>query len=158
MTKRKPGAAPRTRRARAATEEAPASDMPVAATEEPATEAAAPAPDADAQPNSDIGAAEPTQHKTGPFALAAECTIADASQLKSGLEKLLNDTEVVILDISAVQRIDTAGIQVITAFIRERESQGRQCQWQGQAPAVTAAIKLLGLDALLTLPEVEAAP
>jgi anti-anti-sigma regulatory factor len=101
---------------------------------------------------------QPIEHKSGAFALAAECTIADAGQLKSGLEKLLNDSEVVILDISAVQRIDTAGLQVITTFIRERESQGRHCQWQGESPAISAAIKLLGLDAMLKLPEVETAP
>jgi len=146
MTKRKPGAAPRTTRRARTAQEAPASDMPVDATQ------------AAAAPDSDIEVSQPIEHKTGPFALGAEVTIADAGQLKSGLEKLLNDTEVVILDISAVQRIDTAGLQVIAAFIRERESQGRQCQWQGAAPAVTAAIKLLGLDAVLKLPEVASAP
>jgi anti-anti-sigma regulatory factor len=92
---------------------------------------------------------------TGAFAIAAECTVADASSLKSGLAKLLDESASVTLDISAVQRIDTAGLQVITAFIRERESQGRQVQWRGHAPAVTAAARLLGLGALLKLPATE---
>ena len=90
--------------------------------------------------------------KTGAFAVAAECTVADASSLKTGLSKLLEESGIVTLDIGAVQRIDTAGLQVIATFIRERESHGRQVQWRGQAPALSAAAKLLGLSALLKLP------
>ena len=91
----------------------------------------------------------------GSFALAAECTVADASSLKSGLARLLEESDSVTLDISAVQRIDTAGLQVIAAFVRERDSQGRQVQWHGHAPAMAAAAKLLGLGALLKLPSPE---
>jgi ABC-type transporter Mla MlaB component len=89
---------------------------------------------------------------SGAYAVAAECTVADASTLKAGLGKLLDDSGVVTLDISAVQRIDTAGLQVIATFVRERESQGRQVEWRGNAPALTAAAKLLGLSAFLKLP------
>ena len=90
--------------------------------------------------------------KTGSFAVAAECTVADASSLKTGLSKLLEESGIVTLDIGAVQRIDTAGLQVIATFVRERESHGRQLQWRGHAPALSAAAKLLGLSALLKLP------
>jgi anti-anti-sigma regulatory factor len=106
-----------------------------------------------------------TEAKTGggAFAVAAECTVADASTLKSGLAKLLDDSGVVTLDIGAVRRIDTAGLQVIATFVRERESHGRQVEWRGTAPALTAAAKLLGLGSLLKLPtsvepSVETAP
>ena len=95
-----------------------------------------------------------TEHRTGSgsFAVAAECTVADASSLKAGLARLLEESGVVILDISAVQRIDTAGLQVIATFVRERESHGREVEWRGNAPALSAAAKLLGLSALLKLP------
>jgi anti-anti-sigma regulatory factor len=95
-----------------------------------------------------------TEHKTadGVFAVAAECTVADASSLRSGLAKLLDDSGVVTLDISAVQRIDTAGLQVIATFVRERESHGRQVEWRGTAPALAAAASLLGLSSFLKLP------
>lgn len=95
-----------------------------------------------------------TEHKTarGPFAVAAECTVADASSLKAGLAKLLDDTDIVTLDISAVQRIDTAGLQLIATFVREREARGRQVEWQGAAPVLATAAQLLGLDSLLKLP------
>ncbi len=92
-----------------------------------------------------------TEHKTA-YAVAAECTVADAGTLKTGLAKLLEEPGMVTLDVSAVQRIDTAGVQVIATFIRERESHGRQVQWRGEAPALTNAARLLGLGALLKLP------
>jgi ABC-type transporter Mla MlaB component len=91
------------------------------------------------------------QTGSGAFAVAAECTVADASSLKAGLAKLLDESGIVTLDVSAVQRIDTAGLQVIAAFVRERESQGRQVEWRGSAPALTAAAKLLGLSSFLKL-------
>jgi len=89
---------------------------------------------------------------SGSFVVAAECTVADASSLKTGLAKLLVESGTVTLDISAVQRIDTAGLQVIATFVRERELHGRQVQWRGHAPALSAAAQLLGLSALLKLP------
>ncbi len=89
---------------------------------------------------------------SGAFAVAAECTVADAGALKSGLSKLLAESDAVTLDIGAVQRIDTAGLQVIATFVRERASLGRAVEWRGTAPALTAAAKLLGLSALLKLP------
>jgi ABC-type transporter Mla MlaB component len=126
MNKRKPGAATRTtRRGRAA-------KTPGAETE------------AKSGPSQGAGPAA--------FVIAAECTVADAGALKSGLAKLLEDSNAVTLDIGAVQRVDTAGLQVIATFIRERESQGRQVQWRGNAPALAAAAKLLGLSSILKLP------
>jgi ABC-type transporter Mla MlaB component len=86
------------------------------------------------------------------FTVAAECTVADASSLKSELARLLDDTEVVTLDIGAVQRIDTAGLQLIATFVREREAHGRQVKWQGNAPVLATAAQLLGLSTLLKLP------
>jgi ABC-type transporter Mla MlaB component len=83
--------------------------------------------------------------------VAAECTVADASSLKTGLTKLLDEAGTVTLDISAVQRIDTAGLQVIATFVRERESHGREVEWRGSAPAISSAAKLLGLSSLLKL-------
>ena len=91
------------------------------------------------------------------FALAAECTVADAGTLKSGLAKLLDEAQTVAVDISAVQRIDTAGLQILTAFVLDRMVQDRDVEWVGQAPALTAAATLLGLNSILKLPTAEEA-
>jgi ABC-type transporter Mla MlaB component len=99
-----------------------------------------------------------TGHKTdGEFALAAECTVADAGTLKSALAKLLEDPGSVAIDISAVQRVDTAGMQLLTSFVLDRMVQDRDVEWVGHAPALTAAATLLGLNSILKLPTAEEA-
>jgi ABC-type transporter Mla MlaB component len=103
------------------------------------------------------GSQEPAARARLPtvFQIAAECTVADAGTLCSGLEKLLKDPGVVKLDISAIQRIDTAGLQVIGAFARERAAQQLAVAWQGDSAAFVSAAKLLGLTALLGLLEIQ---
>ena len=86
------------------------------------------------------------------LALAAECMVSDAGSLKETLAALLDEPLPVTLDITALQRVDTAGLQVITAFIRERAGHGRAVEWQGTAPALATAARLLGLTSLLRLP------
>jgi ABC-type transporter Mla MlaB component len=98
------------------------------------------------------GAETESKSASGAFAVAAECTVADAGALKSGLAKLLDEAGTVTLDIGSVQRIDTAGLQVIATFVRERESLGGQVEWRGTSPSLLAAAKLLGLSSLLKLP------
>lgn len=86
------------------------------------------------------------------LALAAECTISDAASLKARLAGLLDEPLPVTLDISTLQRIDSAALQVITAFVRERAGHGRLVEWQGSAPVLVTAAQLLGLTTLLGLP------
>jgi ABC-type transporter Mla MlaB component len=92
---------------------------------------------------------EPVSHT---LALAAECTVSDAGSLKERLASLLEEPQAVTLDVTALQRIDTAGLQVIIAFVRERAGHGRLVQWQGTAPVLATAAHLLGLTSLLRLP------
>lgn len=86
------------------------------------------------------------------LALAAECTVAGADSLKTGLARLLGDSRPVTLDVGAVQRIDTTGLQLLAAFMRDRRASGRQVQWRGRAPALDTAARLLGLRSMLELP------
>ena len=78
--------------------------------------------------------------------------VSDASALKERLAGLLDEPLPVTLDIASLQRIDTAGLQVITAFVRERAVHGRLVEWQGSAPVLVTAAQLLGLTTLLKLP------
>jgi ABC-type transporter Mla MlaB component len=78
--------------------------------------------------------------------------VSDASSLKESLAALLDESLPVTLDITHLQRIDTAGLQVITAFVRERAGHGRSVEWQGTAPVLTTAARLLGLTCVLRLP------
>jgi ABC-type transporter Mla MlaB component len=84
--------------------------------------------------------------------LSAECMVAEAAALKDRLVALLEEPLPVTLDISSLQRIDTAGLQVITAFVRDRAALGHAVTWQGEAPVLKTAAQLLGLTSLLRLP------
>jgi ABC-type transporter Mla MlaB component len=84
--------------------------------------------------------------------LAAECTVAEAETLKSELGRRLQQSEPVTLDVSALQRIDTAGLQLLAAFVRDRRTAGRAVAWRGRASALETAAGLLGLHDMLELP------
>jgi ABC-type transporter Mla MlaB component len=91
-------------------------------------------------------------HERGSLLLAAECTVAEADALKSELGSRLQRSQTVTLDVSAVQRIDTAGLQLLAAFVRDRRTAGRAVAWRGRASALETAADLLGLRAMLELP------
>ena len=90
---------------------------------------------------------------SGVLILSADCTVAASAALKADLLEALPHRRPVTLDIASVQRIDTAGIQLVTAFVRERESLGLHVEWRGTAPAFTSAARLLGVAGALGLPE-----
>ena len=87
------------------------------------------------------------------FTLATECMVAEASAFRKKLGRLIDVPHVVTLDIAPLRRIDTAGLQVLAAFVRERESKGRSIEWRGSAPALSTAARLLGLASSLRLPQ-----
>jgi len=92
------------------------------------------------------------RRRDGALILAADCTVAEADALKSALAGRLDESEPVTVDVSALQRIDTAGLQLLAAFVRDRRTAGHTVAWRGRAPALEAAAGLLGLHHMLELP------
>jgi phospholipid transport system transporter-binding protein len=88
----------------------------------------------------------------GALMLGPECTLAEADSLKAELASRLAAPEAITVDVSALQRIDTAGLQLLAAFVRDRRTAGRTVHWRGRAPALEAAADLLGLKDMLELP------
>jgi anti-anti-sigma regulatory factor len=86
-------------------------------------------------------------------ALGAECTIEHAPELQKQLAKVLDDRACVTLDFSAVKRCDTAGMQVLAAFIRERREAGRDVALASMSENFLATVKLLGLGTLFVTAE-----
>ena len=82
--------------------------------------------------------------------LANDCTIAQAGDIKSQLSKVLTNAAPVAIDLSNVRRIDTAGLQVLAAFIRERRAAGREVRCEGATEAFQVTATLLGLGALFS--------
>ena len=92
-------------------------------------------------------AAAPQQ--PGELALNSDCTLAEADSLKTALAALLEAPQTVTLDAGAVQRIDTAALQLLGAFVRDRRLGGRSVAWRGAAQALEPAARLLGMEGIL---------
>jgi ABC-type transporter Mla MlaB component len=86
--------------------------------------------------------------RTRGTAVGADCTIEHAPGLHKQLAKSLADRACVTLDLAAVKRCDTAGMQVLAAFIRERREAGRKVELVGVSDNFLATAQLLGLSAL----------
>jgi ABC-type transporter Mla MlaB component len=84
--------------------------------------------------------------------LPAECLLASAAALQKSLVALLGEPQSVRLDTSAVTRIDTASLQLLAAFARDRRASERPVEWRGLTEPFNVAARLLNLEALLGLP------
>jgi anti-anti-sigma regulatory factor len=78
----------------------------------------------------------------------SDFTIAHTADVKKQLARLVAKPEDVTLDLSPVRRIDTAGLQVLTAFIRERRAAGRGVQCAGASESFIVTARMLGLGAV----------
>ncbi|MET0533942.1 MAG: STAS domain-containing protein [Steroidobacter sp.] len=81
--------------------------------------------------------------------LAANCSVKDAAALKTSLCAVAAQSVAVTLDASAVERVDTATMQLLCAFARDRGSRNQSIVWRGKSQALHDAVRLLGVGALL---------
>ncbi|MDX1812165.1 MAG: STAS domain-containing protein [Gammaproteobacteria bacterium] len=87
--------------------------------------------------------------------IACESTvdIKIAADLHMHLKNAIDNKHAVEIDAKEVQRIDTAILQIILAYVLEAKAQDLQVSWQGVSDAVYAAAGLLGISEALGLPE-----
>ena len=81
-------------------------------------------------------------------ACPAKIGIANAQAFRTQLLEVAAEGPVAV-DASGVSHIDAAGIQLLLAFTRGLEAQGRSWSWDGLAPAVQRAAENLGLTQTL---------
>jgi ABC-type transporter Mla MlaB component len=96
-------------------------------------------------------AVAPKRKTVRPVSLPAECVIASAPGLRTALLERAGDTGNVQLDASAVQRVDTASLQVLAAFARDRRAGSLPLEWLGVPACLTEAATLLDLTNALGL-------
>lgn len=82
--------------------------------------------------------------------LADVADIRGVSALTAQLRARVATPEPVVVDASAVQRVDAATMQLLVAFVRERRPLGLAVQWRRSAP-LDEATRLLGLGDALEL-------
>jgi ABC-type transporter Mla MlaB component len=83
--------------------------------------------------------------------LPEDCTLAQADGLKLHLARLSGDVSSVTLEVGSVQRIDTACMQLLSAFVRDRAASGRTVRVSGESRVFSEALRLLGLAPLFDL-------
>lgn len=88
----------------------------------------------------------------GALRLPSQCVIRDAGQLQALLVAQLEQGMPVRLDAGQVERIDTAGLQLLVAFVRDRRKRARAVTWHRCSESLTRAASMLGLSADLELP------
>ncbi len=82
------------------------------------------------------------------IALPAECTLAAAESLKLKLAALVRNESPVTVDVSGVRRIDTASLQLLAAFARDRSAGCLAVELRGESAAFAEGMRLLGLTPL----------
>lgn len=80
--------------------------------------------------------------------LPSDCT-GDATAIKSQLLAHLEWASAVCLDVREVRRVDTAALQLLAAFVRERRTSGRPTSWSALSEAFETSVRKLGMRPLL---------
>jgi anti-anti-sigma regulatory factor len=88
----------------------------------------------------------------GRVVLSASCTIHEAPALRAHLLAQAAHPGPYEVDGSAVQQIDTAGVQLVVAFALDCLERSIHYVWTGRSTALDDAIRTLGVGALLESP------
>ncbi|MGH8615467.1 MAG: STAS domain-containing protein [Gammaproteobacteria bacterium] len=86
--------------------------------------------------------------------LDAELRIAQVQALSEKLHSVLDARQRVVLDASRIELIDTCGLQLLAAFVRDAEGQGIKLRWSCASEPFRKAAKLLDLEQHLKLAEI----
>jgi len=82
-------------------------------------------------------------------------TLRTVTVLQTELAERLDDSGTVQIDGSAVERIDTATLQLLAAFVRDLRADARGVDWIGCSAVLRRAAHSLGLAAALDLAATE---
>jgi len=74
--------------------------------------------------------------------------VAHARALHAQLGQALGQAMPIVVDVGQVVRVDTAAMQVLTAFNQAARDRGISLQWSGTSHALEEADRLLGLRLL----------
>lgn len=86
-------------------------------------------------------------------------TIRTITAFQAELTQQFDDFGRVQIDGGTAERVDTAAVQLLAAFVRDLRADGRNVEWTACSPALLRAARMLGLAAALGLePAADAAP
>ena len=90
--------------------------------------------------------------------LNSEQGIRDVAELHQRLLQAVEHQHKVTIDASSVERVDTAILQILTAFIIERKKQGKVVEWTSPSEVFYRAASLIDLANHLDLPQPQVSP
>ena len=128
---------------------APVKAAAVAQPEPPAPVAAAPV---GAESSSPAASSSPDPAPDATIRLGAQLTIREAVPLRAEMLERVDGVDPVGLDASGVQKVDTAGLQVLLAFVDQRRKAGSQVAWTGCSEPLRKAAAQLAIESALGLP------
>jgi phospholipid transport system transporter-binding protein len=86
-----------------------------------------------------------TPSKPVDVTLESGCTLRDCADMQFLLLSAHVDHDPVVVDGAAVERIDTAGLQLLVAFARRHADAGRRVEWKAASPELLKCSARLGL-------------
>ena len=86
-----------------------------------------------------------------PVTLGERLTIESAAELRERLQAVLGDGASLRIDAHAVERVDTAGLQVLASLQKTLQARGGGLQWEGFSDEMLDALELAGMKSLLGL-------
>lgn len=95
--------------------------------------------------------AAPASSLLATIGLSSNCTVKDAGNLKRELLQLLDEPRSVAIDARSVERIDTAVVQLLCAFVRDRADRNLGVTWTCPTQPLLDAVRLLGVGSMLAL-------
>ena len=78
--------------------------------------------------------------------LPASASVRECAALKQQLVALVQTSDAVLIDVTDVEIIDTATLQLLFVFSRERNACALSTIWQGNSPTFRNAATVLGLQ------------
>ena len=103
-----------------------------------------------------VGSGTERLPEAGVIELPAQCLLRDAVEYQ---QRFLNSMDIasLVIDVGAIERIDTAFIQVLLAVARSRAAANQSIVWRCVNTEFSEAVRLLGLQSALAVADVSAA-
>ena len=92
-----------------------------------------------------------TREPARTLVLGGKLCIGEVGALKERLTAALEADGSIVIDASGVEAVDTAALQLLTAFANSARGQSRPLEWQNPSAALQESAVLLDLDGSLGL-------
>lgn len=93
--------------------------------------------------------AMPTDSGATIISIGSSLTIKTIAELKQQLDESLAENVDITLDSAELQKIDTAGLQLLFSLQNSLQHTGQQLLWANKNPMIESAAKLIGLSELI---------